>query len=54
MKLPIAPICKLLLVNPATIAAGKGSAARRERAIFYVNETRKILMLLCMVTLFCY
>ena len=25
MKLPIAPICKLLLVNPATIAAGKGS-----------------------------
>ena len=24
MKLPIAPICKLVLVNPATIAAGKG------------------------------
>ena len=24
MKLPIALICKLLLVNPATIAAGKG------------------------------
>ena len=25
MKLPIAPIYKLLLVNPATIVTGKGS-----------------------------
>ena len=30
MKWPIAPISKLLLVNPATIAAGKGSKPQGE------------------------